>query len=59
MINMGDFLIKPFNGEFHLENKCLHLCYGSLKFSIVIITFKKTMCLLSHGSGIPRWPSVD
>jgi len=41
MINMGDFLIKPFYGEFNLENKCLHLCYGSLKFSVVNITFKK------------------
>jgi len=59
MINMGDFFINPFYGEFKLENKCLHLCYGSLKFSILNITFKKPLCLLSHDSGIPRWPTVD
>lgn len=59
MINMGDFIINPFYGEFNLENKGLHLCYGSLKFSVVNITFKQPLCLLSHGSGIPRWLAVD
>lgn len=59
MINMGDFLINPFSAEFNLENKCLHLCYGSLKFSIVNTTFKGSLCPLSHGGGILRWPTVD
>ena len=41
MINMGDLFVNPFYDQCNLENKCLHLCYVSLKFSIVNITFKK------------------